>query len=163
MTEMQEFIALVILLYILLSGLHQIKQYLQDGALMIVMNQEPLDLQTVMKVVVEWRSVWVVYGVQCVIVDGTAMMPPQCADNWDTMTPVNFMKKSKIYAHIFLTLIVGIPTREAYFGEGSGPIHLSRAQCSNRDTNLTNCTIDKTRINGCDHSKDAGVICMGNG
>ena len=27
-----------------------------------------------------------VYGVQCVMMDGTAMMPPQCADNWDTIT-----------------------------------------------------------------------------
>ena len=25
-----------------------------------------------------------VYGVQCVMMAGTAMMPPQCADNWDT-------------------------------------------------------------------------------
>ena len=55
----------------------------------------------------------------------------------------------------------GIPTRGAYFGEGSGPIHLSRAQCSSRDTRLTNCIIDKTGVNGCDHSEDAGVICMG--
>ena len=54
-----------------------------------------------------------------------------------------------------------IPTRAAYFGEGTGPIHLSRAQCSSNDTRLTNCTIDMTGINGCDHSDDAGVICMG--
>ena len=60
-------------------------------------------------------------------------------------------------------LEIGIPTRGAYFGEGSGPIHLSRAQCSNRDSRLTDCTIDKTGINGCVHSEDAGVICMGNG
>ena len=54
-----------------------------------------------------------------------------------------------------------IPTRGAYFGEGSGPIHLSRAQCSGRDTRLTDCAIDKTGINGCRHSEDAGVICIG--
>ena len=55
----------------------------------------------------------------------------------------------------------GIPTREAYFGEGSGPIHLSRAECGSSDTRLTDCTIDKTGINGCEHSEDAGVICSG--
>ena len=54
-----------------------------------------------------------------------------------------------------------IPTRAAYFGEGSGPIHLSRAQCSSRDTRLIDCKIDKTGINECNHSEDAGVVCMG--
>ena len=57
---------------------------------------------------------------------------------------------------------IGIPTTRAYyFGEGSGPIHLSRAECRNDDTTLINCAIDKTGINGCVHSEDAGVICMG--
>ena len=56
---------------------------------------------------------------------------------------------------------MGIPIRAAYFGEGSGPIHLSRAQCRNSDTRLIDCAIDKTGINGCGHSEDAGVICMG--
>ena len=54
-----------------------------------------------------------------------------------------------------------IPIRGAYFGEGSGPIHLSRAECKNNDTRLINCTINKTGINGCVHSEDVGVICMG--
>ena len=54
-----------------------------------------------------------------------------------------------------------IPTRGAYFGEGSGPIHLSRAHCNSRDMRLTDCTIDETGINGCNHSEDAGVICIG--
>ena len=55
-----------------------------------------------------------------------------------------------------------IPTRGAYFGEGSGPIHLSQAHCdSQRDnqTRLVNCEIDKDGINNCSHSEDAGVIC----
>ena len=38
---------------------------------------------------VEWRSVWMAYGVQYVMMAGTAMMPPQCADNWDTATVCN--------------------------------------------------------------------------
>ena len=33
----------------------------------------------------EWRSVWMASGVQCVIMAGTAMMPTQCVDNWDTI------------------------------------------------------------------------------
>ena len=55
----------------------------------------------------------------------------------------------------------GIPTRRAFFGEGSGPIHLSRAQCRNDYTILAECSTDKTGINNCQHSEDAGVICHG--
>ena len=62
---------------------------------------------------------------------------------------------------INIIIDIGIPTTRAYFGEGSGPIHLSRAQCRNNDTRLINCNINKTGINGCVHSEDAGVICMG--
>ena len=55
----------------------------------------------------------------------------------------------------------GIPTRRAFFGEGIGPVHLSRAGCTSDDINLLNCTIDKSAVNGCDHREDAGVICRG--
>jgi hypothetical protein len=60
-----------------------------------------------------------------------------------------------------ITIEIGIPTKSAYFGEGNGPIHLSRAQCNSRDTRLIDCIINKTGINGCEHSEDAGVICIG--
>ena len=55
----------------------------------------------------------------------------------------------------------GVPTRRAFFGEGRGPVHLSRAECGSADMNLLGCTIDKSAVNGCDHSEDAGVICHG--
>ena len=55
----------------------------------------------------------------------------------------------------------GIPTRRAFFGEGRGPVHLSRAECTSDDADLLDCTIDKSAVNGCDHSEDAGVICRG--
>ena len=55
----------------------------------------------------------------------------------------------------------GVPTRRAFFGEGRGPVHLSRAECRSGDVNLLDCTIDKSAVNGCDHSEDAGVICNG--
>ena len=73
------------------------------------------------------------------------------------------MHDDKVKRYIMHASIArGIPTRGAYFGEGSGPIHLSNAQCTNTDTRLLNCVIDKTGVNGCTHSKDAGVICLGN-
>ena len=55
----------------------------------------------------------------------------------------------------------GIPTRRSLFGEGRGPVHLSRAGCTSEDTDLLSCTIDKSAVNGCNHSEDAGVICRG--
>ena len=56
---------------------------------------------------------------------------------------------------------IGIPTRMAYFGEGNGPIHLSSAHCTSTDDRLINCSVNTTGINGCMHSEDAGVICIG--
>ena len=47
----------------------------------------------------------------------------------------------------------------AYFGEGSGPIHLDIVQCSGSEYNLTECEIrnDRVRTN---HSIDVGVKCQ---
>jgi hypothetical protein len=45
-----------------------------------------VDLLTYTIQVVEWRSVWMVCGVQCAITGGPEMMPTQCADNWDIIT-----------------------------------------------------------------------------
>jgi hypothetical protein len=55
----------------------------------------------------------------------------------------------------------GLPTRRAFFGEGRGPVHLSNAGCNSGDMDLLDCAIDKSAVNGCDHSEDAGVICRG--
>ena len=65
------------------------------------MLKETLDLKTVMEAVVEWRSVWMATGVQCVMMAGTAMMPTQCADNWDTMKLVNSMKIRCMYTYFY--------------------------------------------------------------
>ena len=81
-----------------------------------------------------------------------------CDDGWDSNDATTVCRQ---LGYNYAALAKAIPTRIAYFGEGSGPIHLSRAQCNSRDTSLTNCTINKTGINGCRHSEDAGVICMG--
>ena len=53
---------------------------IQNKYTVMVRLDSVMDLTTQ---VAEWRSVCMVYGVQCVMMDGTAMMPPQCAGNWD--------------------------------------------------------------------------------
>jgi len=35
---------------------------------------------------VEWRSVLITSGGQCVMITGTTLMPLWCADNWDMHT-----------------------------------------------------------------------------
>ena len=53
-----------------------------------------------------------------------------------------------------------IPTRGAYFGEGSGPIHLSNTACK-IESRLIDCNVTEIGINNCSHSQDAGLICRG--
>ena len=50
----------------------------------------------------------------------------------------------------------------AYFGEGSGPIHLDFVQCSGSEYNLTECEIQHDRVNHIrtNHSSDVGVKCQ---
>ena len=46
----------------------------------------------------------------------------------------------------------------AYFGSGSGPIHLDYVVCSGTEYNVTDCqTGNKTRQSS--HSEDVGVKC----
>ena len=45
----------------------------------------------------------------------------------------------------------------AYFGQGTGPIQLSNAQCIGTEAFLQNCT--HSTANSCTHGNDAGVTC----
>eukprot|EP00057_Strongylocentrotus_purpuratus_P033504 XP_791643.3 PREDICTED: deleted in malignant brain tumors 1 protein [Strongylocentrotus purpuratus] len=49
--------------------------------------------------------------------------------------------------------------REAYFGQGSGPIHLDGVQCSGREVRLESCRSQILGSHDCTHSEDAGVRC----
>ena len=42
------------------------------------------------------------FGVQCVMMAGTAMMPPQCADNWGTTT----VSSNNIYMIMILYALI---------------------------------------------------------
>ena len=66
-----------------------------------------------------------------------------------------------IIMHALHILYAAIPTSRAYFGEGQGPIHVSKAQCSGTDVQLIECDADITGVNSCHHREDAGVICYG--
>ncbi|XP_034537112.1 neurotrypsin [Notolabrus celidotus] len=47
----------------------------------------------------------------------------------------------------------------AYFGEGSGPIHMDNVRCSGTETSLSQCAFISEDAQDCRHSEDAGVIC----
>ena len=80
-----------------------------------------------------------------------------CDDGWDSNDATTVCRQlgytdiSKIMTQInigiilyqwctLLTIERAIPTRGAYSGVGSGPIHLSRAECRNNDTRLIDCS-----------------------
>ena len=49
-----------------------------------------------------------------------------------------------------------IALSEAYFGEGTGPIHLDNIICTGSETSLLDCGYSP---HDCGHFEDAGVIC----
>ena len=46
----------------------------------------------------------------------------------------------------------------AYFGEGTGPIHIDDVQCGGGENNLLECNYQSNH--NCFHSDDAGVRCV---
>lgn len=47
----------------------------------------------------------------------------------------------------------------AYFGEGTGPIHVDNVKCNGEEHSLADCIKQKPGMHNCRHSEDAGVIC----
>ena len=62
--------------------------------------------------------------------------------------------------HGVCTLLTGATGQPgAYFGQGSGPIHLDYVLCSGTEYKLTDCeTGNRTRLSS--HSEDVGVKCQ---
>ena len=51
---------------------------------------------------------------------------------------------------------------EAQFGPGVGPISLNSLFCSGSETSLLDCRrFTSLGLSSCDHSRDAGVRCVG--
>ena len=53
--------------------------------------------------------------------------------------------------------------KNAYYGQGSGPIWLNRLYCTGNEGSLLECErrYDIGNPYGCSHSEDVGVICPG--
>ena len=63
-------------------------------------------------------------------------------------------------SRVIITIHSGaIPHANAYFGEGSGAIHLDYVHCSKTEYHLTDCeTANHTRLTT--HAQDVGVSCQ---
>ena len=51
--------------------------------------------------------------------------------------------------------------REAYYGEGSGPIWLDNVDCTGSETILHDCSHNNIGDHNCGHDADVGVVCKG--
>ena len=50
-------------------------------------------------------------------------------------------------------------TPGGYFGQSTGPIHMSNVMCTGNEAFITDCTFSATH--SCDHSQDVGIYCQG--
>ena len=76
-----------------------------------------------------------------------------CDDFWD-ITDANIVCRQLGYSG------AKSAPKSAYFGEGSGPIHYDDVTCNGTETHLANCSHLGIGIENCDHSEDAGVVCI---
>ena len=53
-----------------------------------------------------------------------------------------------------------MPLRNAFFGQGTGPILLDNIDCTGNEQSLLSCPHNGINIHNCGHHEDAGVRCL---
>ena len=101
-------------------------------------------------------------GVQSVTVGITGMTGMQllCVCNWDFKEQVNVIPS---YTSLYYRLTISDATalRNSYFGDGTGPYHLSRVGCSGEERTLLQCSHSPIGYHTCSSGRDVGVRCDG--
>ena len=62
--------------------------------------------------------------------------------------------------------IGALTTRDAFFGQGDGPVFLKKLNCLGNESHLLQCSselLNELGQHNCAHIRDAGVICPGKG
>ena len=75
-----------------------------------------------------------------------------CDDGWDTADATVVCRQLGFYS----------PARaygSAYYGQGTGPIWLSRLSCFGNESSLFKCGLSAVQTKNCTHSNDAAVQC----
>ena len=78
-----------------------------------------------------------------------------CDDGWDTPDATVVCRQLGFYSSV-------IAYTSARYGQGTGPIWLSRLSCIGNEPNLTDCSQLSVGTKICTHSDDASVYCYGN-
>ena len=75
-----------------------------------------------------------------------------CDDKWGTVDATVVCRQLGFYSSVYAY-------GSAHFGQGTGPIWLSRLACKGKESSLTDCTQSSVATKNCTHSDDAGVDC----
>ena len=78
-----------------------------------------------------------------------------CDDGWNTADATVVCRQLGFYSSL-------TAYGSARYGQGTGPIWLSRLSCFGNESSLINCNQFSVRTKNCTHSDDASVVCYGN-
>ena len=78
-----------------------------------------------------------------------------CDDGWNYVDATVVCRQLGFYSSV-------IAYGSAVYGQGTGPIWLSRLSCIGNESSLTECSQLNIRTKNCTHSDDASVYCYGN-
>ncbi|XP_017569866.2 T-cell differentiation antigen CD6-like isoform X1 [Pygocentrus nattereri] len=79
-----------------------------------------------------------------------------CDDDW------NSTGGNVVCAQLGCGTAVHVTALVYKFGPGTGPIHISKLNCTGKESNLWQCSTQKNEdSNYCGHKEDAGVVCSG--
>ena len=56
--------------------------------------------------------------------------------------------------------MIAVPISEGYYGAGDGPILIDDLNCTGSESNLDQCGMRTFGEHECDHTEDAGVMCL---
>ena len=78
-----------------------------------------------------------------------------CDDGWTTADATVVCRQLGFYSSV-------TAYASARYGQGTGPIWLSRLSCFGNESSLFECDLLSSATKNCTHSDDASVYCRGN-
>ena len=75
-----------------------------------------------------------------------------CDDNWDNADATVVCRQLGFNSSV-------TAYGSAHYGQGTGPIWLSKLNCIGNESSLTDCNQFKAETKNCTHSNDAAVTC----